>query len=144
VGGKCSIGGSLHQVIYPLVERAAQPLLDLFAKAFAVYLGQVCIIRLPALPDLNDAEMVGSHYVLQKLESHQSLVLAAIRRELTQGLDDIFSEIWEEIDVCNNVQCAGSGLGFLLSRSRDWEDNGRQPAQQGGTRAQKNYFQWSG
>jgi hypothetical protein len=60
----------LHEVIKPFVEWTPQPRLDLFAKELAVLLGQVCIICFPVLPDLNDAEMVGSDNVLKKLESH--------------------------------------------------------------------------
>ena len=65
-----SSGRSLHEVVKPFVEWTPQPRLDLFAKELAMFLGHVCIIFLPVLPNFNDAKMIGPHNVLKKLESH--------------------------------------------------------------------------
>ena len=96
--------GSLQSVIKPFVERTPQPRLDLFAKALAVILRQMCIVCLPAPPDLNDGEMVGSHYVLKKLETHQTRVFAAIRSKLLQRFYRNVAKIREDIHVSDDVR----------------------------------------
>jgi len=109
----------LETIIKPFVEGTAQPGLNLFAKALAVILHQMCVVGRPVPPDLYDAEMIGAHDVLKKLEAHGTGVFGAIGRELLQRFYGDVHEVREYVHVSDDVQSTGFGWRFLLGRKRD-------------------------
>jgi hypothetical protein len=83
-------------------------------------MGQMRVIRLLALPNFDDGEMIGPGDITERFEANESSVLANIGRELLQQLGRIRREVRIDVDIRDHVDLR---LGCLLLRENHAQDS---------------------